>query len=194
VGKLSSKLDFRLMSLVIRLRDLRLPREEILREEGIQTGFRVLDFGCGPGSYVAATSALVGPSGKVYALDIHPLAVQSVQRLVSKRGLTNVETILSDCQTGLPDDFVDVALLYDIYHDLGEPEKVLKELHRVLKPDGTLSFNDHHMKGEEIMAKVPASSLFRLAERGRMTYKFTKVQIGSKSQPVGMAEMKHGPR
>ena len=71
MGKLNPNLDFRLMSLAFRLRDFRLPRMEILEEVGIQTGFRVLDYGCGPGSYVAAASDLVGPSGKVYALDIH---------------------------------------------------------------------------------------------------------------------------
>jgi len=149
---------------------------EILKEAGIKTGFRVLDYGCGAGSYVAAASELVGPSGRVYALDIHPLAVQSVQHLVSKRGLTNVETILSDCRTGLPNDSVDMAFLYDIYHDLTEPEAVLNELHRVLKPDGTLSFNDHHMKGEEVMAKIGAGELFRLAKKGRMTYKYSRVR------------------
>jgi ubiquinone/menaquinone biosynthesis C-methylase UbiE len=176
MGKPQSNLDFRLMSLLFRLRDLRLPRMEILKKVGIKTGFRVLDFGCGPGSYVLAVSELVGPSGKVYALDIHPLAVESVRRLVSKEGLTNVETILSGCQTGLPDESVDVGLLYDIYHDLGEPEGVLNELHRVLKPDGILSFNDHHMKDEEITAKIGTGSLFRLVSKGRMTYKFSKVR------------------
>jgi ubiquinone/menaquinone biosynthesis C-methylase UbiE len=170
VGKLQSNLDFRLMSLVIRLRDLRLPRREILKEVGIQTGFQVLDFGCGPGSYVPAVSELVGPAGKVYALDIHPLAVQSVQRLVSRKGLTNVETVLSDCQTGLPDESLDVALLYDIYHDLAEPEAILKEIHRVLKPDGVLSFNDHHMKDEEVRKEIASGSSFRLVEKRRMTF------------------------
>jgi ubiquinone/menaquinone biosynthesis C-methylase UbiE len=183
MGKLQSNLDFRFMSLVIRFRDMRLPRREILKEVGIQTGSRVLDFGCGPGSYVPAVSEMVGPSGKVYALDIHPLAVEGVQRLVSRRGLTNVETILSDCQTGLPDDSMDVALLYDIYHDLAEPEAVLKELHRVLKPDGTLSFNDHHMKDKEVMAGIATGALFRLAGKGRMTYKFSKVL--NQSAPMG---------
>jgi len=176
MAKLQSNLSFRFMSLGFRLRDLRLPRMEILKEAGIKTGFRVLDYGCGAGSYVAAASELVGPSGRVYALDIHPLAVQSVQHLVSKRGLTNVETILSDCRTGLPNDSVDMAFLYDIYHDLTEPEAVLNELHRVLKPDGTLSFNDHHMKGEEVMAKIGAGELFRLAKKGRMTYKYSRVR------------------
>jgi ubiquinone/menaquinone biosynthesis C-methylase UbiE len=173
--KLQSNLDFRLMSLVIRLRDLRLPRMEILKEVGIKSGSRVLDFGCGPGSYVPGISEMVGPSGKIYALDIHPLAVKSVQRLASKRGLANVETVLSDCRTGLPDDSIDVVLLYDIYHDVAEPEAVLRELHRILKPDGMLSFNDHHMKDEEVIAKIGAGALFRLAGKGRMTYKFSKV-------------------
>ena len=175
MGKLQSNLDFRLMSLVIKLRDLRLLRMEILKEVGIQAGFRVLDFGCGPGSYVPVLSDLVGPAGKVYALDIHPMAVESVQRLASRRGLTNVETILSDCRTGLPAESTDVALLYDIYHDLAEPEAVLKEIHRVLKRDGILSFNDHHMKNEEIMSRIGAGTLFRLAEKGRMTCRFSKV-------------------
>jgi len=156
---------------------------EILKEAGIKTGFRVLDYGCGAGSYVAAASELVGPSGRVYALDIHPLAVQSVQHLVSKRGLANVETILSDCRTGLPNESLDVALLYDIYHDLAEPGDVLNELHRVLKPNSILSFNDHHMKGEEVTAKVGAGTLFRLAEKGRMTYRFAKVL--NQSAPIG---------
>jgi len=170
VGKLQSNLSFRFMSLGFRLRDLRLPRMEILKEAGIKTGFRVLDYGCGAGSYVPAVSELVGPSGKVHALDIHPLAVQSVQRLVSKRGLTNVETILSDCQTGLPNESLDVALLYDIYHDLARPGDVLNELHRVLKPDGILSFNDHHMKDEEVRKEIASGSSFRLVERRRMTF------------------------
>jgi len=174
MDKPKSNLDFRLMSLAYIFRDLRLPRMEILKEVGIKPGFRVLDFGCGPGSYVEAASRLVGQSGRVYALDIHPLAVQSVQRMVLKKGLANVETILSDCQSGLPDDSIDVVLLYDTYHGLGEPDKVLKELHRVLKLDGVLSFSDHHMREHEIVAKVTVGGLFHLADKGQRTYSFSK--------------------
>ena len=172
---MQSNLSFRLMCLGFGLRDLRLPRKNILREAGIQEGFRVLDFGCGGGSYVPAVSEMVGPSGRVYAVDIHPLAVQSVRRLASRRRLANVETILSDCPTGLPNGCVDLALLYDVFHDLAEPAPVLREIHRVLKADGMLSFNDHHMKDREVTATVGAGSLFQLAGRGRMTYTFSKV-------------------
>ncbi|GAH29083.1 unnamed protein product, partial [marine sediment metagenome] len=47
-----------------------------------------------------ATAEFVGKSGKIYALDIHPLAIQMVQRIATKKQLTNVETICSDCKTG----------------------------------------------------------------------------------------------
>jgi ubiquinone/menaquinone biosynthesis C-methylase UbiE len=176
MDKPKSNLDFRMMSLMYVFRDFRLPRMEILKEVGIKAASHVLDFGCGPGNYVVPASTLVGQSGRVYALDIHPLAIRSVQRLVSVKGLANVETILSDCQTGLPDESIDVALLYDTYHNLSEPESVLKELCRVLKPDGVLSFSDHHMKEEEIMAKVTSGGLFRLRNRGKRTFGFSRIE------------------
>jgi ubiquinone/menaquinone biosynthesis C-methylase UbiE len=85
-----------------------------------------------------------------------------------------VEPILSDCQTGLTDNSLDVVLLYDIFHDLGDPNRILEELHRVLKPEGILSFSDHHMKENEIVSGVTNSGLFKLATRGKRTYTFSK--------------------
>jgi len=45
-----------------------------------------------------------------------------------------VETILSDRKTGLPDNSIDIILLYDTFHGLSEPNMVLEELCKVLKP------------------------------------------------------------
>jgi len=174
MDKVESNLGFKFMALGYRFRDLRLPRKNILEEVGIKPGFHVLDYGCGPGSYIMPLAELVGESGKVYALDIHPLAIQRVQDIASKKRLTNVETILSDCQTGLPDNSLGVVLLYDIFHHLSDPDVVLKELHRVLKPDGILSFGDHHMKEKEIVAEVTKDQLFRLLKKGERTYTFLK--------------------
>jgi ubiquinone/menaquinone biosynthesis C-methylase UbiE len=154
LDKPKTNLDFRLMSLTYKFRDFFLPRMGILREVGINPGFTVLDYGCGPGSYIIPTVELLGKSGMIYALDIHPLAIKSIRGIVAKKRLTNVETIQSDCKTGLPDTSVDVALLYDVFHGLGDPNGVLAELHRVLKPNGILSFSDHHMKEDEIVSRV----------------------------------------
>ena len=175
MDKPNSNLDFRLMSFGFIFRDIFLPRKDILAEVGIKPGFRILDYGCGSGSYTVVAAQLVGKSGKVYALDIHPLAIQKVRSVASKRGLANVETILSDCATGLPDESVDVVLLYDTLHDLSKPDEVLAELHRVLKPDSILSFNDHHMKDEnEIISKITGKGLFRLSRKGKRVYNFLK--------------------
>jgi ubiquinone/menaquinone biosynthesis C-methylase UbiE len=167
-------LHFRLMSLGFKFRDLRLPRKNILKEVGIKPGFHVLDYGCGPGSYIIPLTELVGESGKVYALDIHPLSIRKVQNIASKKKLANVRTILSDCKTGLHRNSLDVVLLYDVLHHLSDRDRVLKELHRVLKPDGILSFSDHHMKEREILAEVTNGQLFRPQRKGRKTYTFLK--------------------
>jgi ubiquinone/menaquinone biosynthesis C-methylase UbiE len=169
-----SSLDFRLMSLTYRVRDLLRPRSVVLVEVGIKTGFQVLDYGCGPGSYITLLAQLVGRAGKIYALDINPLAIRAVRRLVSKKGLVNVETILSGGDTGLPSSSVDVVLLYDILHDLDEPARVLEEVHRVLRKGGILSVSDHHTKGEGIVAEVTQGGLFRLSTRGKRTHSFVR--------------------
>ena len=174
MDKPKSNLDFKLMSLQYKFRDFLLPRRKVLEEVGIKPGFHVLDYGCGPGSYIIPLAELVGKSGKIYALDTHPLAIKSVQGIASKKQLTNVETIRSDCKTGLPDSSVDVVLLYDTFHGLGDPDGVLAELHRVLKPDGVLSFSDHHLKEDEITSKVTDTGLFRLSRKGEKTYSFLK--------------------
>lgn len=175
MDKLMSNSHFRFMSLGYKFRDLFLPRKNILLEVGIKPGFTVLDYGCGPGGYIIAASELVGKSGKIYALDIHPLATQKVQSIASKKQLTNVETICSDCKTGLPDKSLDVALLYDTLHGLSKPNEVLAELHRILKPNGVLSFSDHHLKEDEIVSKITDKSLFRLLSKGKRVYNFAKV-------------------
>ena len=167
-------LHFNLMSLTYKFRDMFLPRKNILTEVGIKPGYHVLDYGCGPGSYIIPLAELVGESGQIYALDIHPLAIQKVQRIALKKQWANVKTILSDCQTGLPESSVDVVLLYDVFHDLGNSDRVLEELHRVLKPDGILSVTDHHMEEDEIVSKVTNGGFFRLSQKGDKTYSFLK--------------------
>jgi ubiquinone/menaquinone biosynthesis C-methylase UbiE len=168
------------MSLAFNIRDIFWPRRHVLQEVGIQPGFRVLDYGCGPGSYILPLAELVGHSGEIYALDIHPRAIEKVQRLASDRGLTNVKTIQSHCNTGLSDKSLDAILLYDTFHNLSEPDHVLGELHRILKPGGILSFSDHHMREQDILTKVTARKLFNLATKGRKTYTFLKEVSKSK--------------
>lgn len=102
-----SNFGFKAMALLFKIRDFFKPRKDIVMEVGIKEGLHVLDYGCGSGSYIVAVSELVGKSGKVYALDIQPLAIEMVKKIVAKKQLTNVETILSDHKTGLRDNSTD---------------------------------------------------------------------------------------
>jgi ubiquinone/menaquinone biosynthesis C-methylase UbiE len=174
MDKPMSNFHFNFMSFGYNFRDLFLPRKNVLAEVGIKPGFTVLDYGCGPGGYIIATAELAGKSGKIYALDIHPLAIHKVQNIASKKKLTNVETICSDGKTGLPDKSIDVVLLYDTFHSLGDPDGVLAELHRVLKPNGILSFNDHHMEEDEIKSEITDKGLFSLSRKGERVYNFCR--------------------
>jgi ubiquinone/menaquinone biosynthesis C-methylase UbiE len=179
MNKSMGALTFKGMTVLFKLRDILIPREKVLDEVGIKPGFKVLDYGCGPGGYILPTLDLVGASGKIYALDIHPLAIRKVQQLASSKGLANVETILSDRATGLPDASIDVVLLYDIFHMLEDPDGILKELQRVLAPDGFLSFSDHHMKEGKIISTVTSGGPFKLIKQGQKTYSFAKAEGGS---------------
>ena len=90
MAKQMSNLMFYGMCFVFMLRDIISPRETILMETGIKPGDYVLDYGCGPGGYVASASKLLGEAGRFYALDINPLAVKKVQRTALKKQLANV--------------------------------------------------------------------------------------------------------
>ena len=169
-----SNTGFRLMILMFKIRDFLRPRSDVLKEAGIKPGFSVLDFGCGPGGYIMPLVELVGSSGRIHALDVHPLAIRRVKKTAASKGIENIEVIESDCSTHLPDNAVDTVLLYDVFHDLARPDAVLRELHRVLKPGGTLSFSDHHMEEKEVIARITGPGIFKFVKRGRKTYSFAK--------------------
>ena len=174
VNKPMSNAGFKLMKFMFMVRDLLAPRLDVLKEAGLKPGFAVLDFGCGPGGYIAPLEELVGPSGRIHALDIHPLAIHEVKKVAKRKGFDNIDTIESDCHTGLPDNSVDTVLLYDVFHNLDCSDDVLREIHRLLKADGTLSFSDHHMKEEEVLTRLTGTGIFKLVRKGRKTYSFAK--------------------
>jgi cyclopropane fatty-acyl-phospholipid synthase-like methyltransferase len=83
-----------------------------LQKSGVREGHTVLDFGCGSGHFAIAAAKMVEDNGKVYALGMHPLAIEAVQKKVAKEGFPNVRTIPSDRDTGLPDSGTDRHCLH----------------------------------------------------------------------------------
>ncbi|MBI9082188.1 MAG: class I SAM-dependent methyltransferase [Desulfobacterales bacterium] len=162
------------MSAFFKLRDLIRPPAEVLQDVGLKPGMQVLDFGCGPGSFALEAAKRVGPSGRVYAVDRLALAVERVCRKGSRQGLANLEAIQTDGATGLEDESIDLVLLFDIFHSLDHPERILEEICRVLKPTGGLWVSDHHLKADEIGSGVGGAGPVVFSERRGDLFRFDK--------------------
>jgi ubiquinone/menaquinone biosynthesis C-methylase UbiE len=167
-------LFFRFMSWSFRKRDAASFTSPFLNEVAIRPGDTVLDFGCGPGSFSIAAAHRTGPSGRVYACDIQPLAEDYIQRKAAAAGLANVKFVCTGREMGLVAGSVDVVLLYDVLHMLGDPATVLAELARVLRPGGLLSVSDHHMENANIRSVVEKDSAILYGRTGAVTMLFIR--------------------
>ena len=136
----------------------------------IKEGQTFLDYGCGAGSFTFPAARMVGEKGKVYALDCFPRQLEIVREESKKRGLTNIETILSNGRIELSDASIDVVWMCDVLHEIKERREVLKELHRVLRGKGTLVIYDG-MRGK---ALTYTSGLFSLTAQDGKLLKFVK--------------------
>lgn len=152
--------SFRAMAWALRLMERFKKPGERLAKAGLERGQVVLEYGCGVGSFTIPAAQMVGTEGTVYAVDIHPLAIDAVEKRARKQQLANVRTILSDRNTGLADESVDVVLLYDTLHLVRDKQALLGELHRVLKPSGLLSADHEHTARDSFLATMTTGNLF----------------------------------
>ncbi|MFX1392959.1 MAG: class I SAM-dependent methyltransferase [Promethearchaeota archaeon] len=173
--KLKSNLDFKFMSFFFKIRDKFHDPMEKIEKTGIKVGDYVLDYGCGPGSFSIAAAEVVGTSGKVYAADIHPLAAEKINKKASKKGIKNIETITTDCNTRIKDNSIDTIICFDTLHDIADQNSVSKEFYRVLKTECLLSIDDHHLEEKEIISLITAQGFFKLAEKKDKLYNFIKI-------------------
>jgi ubiquinone/menaquinone biosynthesis C-methylase UbiE len=118
----------------------RLKKEMKLVNSGmIKQGQKILDIGCGTGHLSIEMARIVGESGEVYAMDIHPLAIASVNKSIRTKGIKNVKTILtSKLETGLPDCYIDIIFVINSYDMIRNKRKLHSEISRLLKSDGRL--------------------------------------------------------
>ena len=150
------------------------PEEEV-RKLDLKEGQKILDYGCGFGSYTFPAANLVGEKGKVYALDKQSLAIKKVDEKTQKKEPCNIDTILSDGDTGLPDESVDVIFLYGVLPEIKDKEFVLRELYRVLRPNGYLSTRFcFRMKKDRILEIMEKTNLFSLREQKGHILNFSK--------------------
>ena len=165
---------FVIMKTVLRIRSMFISPSRILCEIGLQEGQTILDYGCGIGVFTIPASEIVGDDGVVYALDIHPSCIRTVEKKVERRGIVNIQTILSDRDSGLPHESVDVVLVYDVLQMITDKRGLMKELHRVLKPGGSLCATAEHLDESEFLDVITQGNSFTPADRKGKVFGFRR--------------------
>jgi 2-polyprenyl-3-methyl-5-hydroxy-6-metoxy-1,4-benzoquinol methylase len=140
---------------------------EVLHKVGILESHTVADYGCGPGIFSFAAAEIVGPQGKVYALDVRLQALEKIKGIAIENRLNNLETILIDrsiLSVSLKKESVDVVLLYDVLQEIVDKPGLMAELHKILKPSGILSVFPMHLGTDKFLDLVKTVDLFHMRD------------------------------
>ena len=153
---------------------------------GIEEGMTVMDLFPGNGYATLLLSTAVGPKGKVLAYASY--SHEKFEERMKPLGLSNVEETVIPYPDGfktldkhlksIPDASIDAIITIRNYHDLTNPEEVLVELRRILKPGGILGIADsrtttgrdpdHCRIAEEVIIQEVTGAGFQLAGLSQM--------------------------
>jgi len=134
-----------------RERDLEEAPDEALDIIGIKKGWVVADIGAGSGYMTVKLAKRVGSAGIVYAADIQPAMIEMLQKRVTAAKLTNFRPIVGAVDDPkLPAAAIDLALMVDVYHELSQPQAMLRRLLEALKPNGRLVLLEYRKEDPSI--------------------------------------------
>lgn len=158
-------------------RDKLLQTDRVLDTLHLRLGSTVADIGAGGGWFSVRAARRVGPSGRVFAEDINPHAVDAIRQRAERERLPQITPVL-----GTPDnprltpDTLDAALMLRVYHEIAHPPLLLAALRQALRPGGRFAVIDHPGNGADhgIDAAVVRAEVERNGFRYVGLYDFTK--------------------
>lgn len=165
------------MSVIFKVRDKFFAVENLLEQFDIRKGQTVVDYGCGPGSYLKKASQLVGDNGQVMAVDIHKLAIKSVEKRISKESLFNVTGHLAG-NDGCPlaDHTADIIYALDMFHMVSDSGSFLQELNRISKPSGFLFIDNGHQSRHDAREKIMTSKKWEIIKENKRFLKCRPIE------------------
>ncbi len=119
-------------------REQQIRAPQILAALELKPGARAADIGAGDGFLTARLARAVGPRGRVWAIDVDTItAIPALKKV--RRKHRNVEVVAAKPSSpSLPAGDLDAALMVISYHEISQPERMLAEVLRALKPGGLL--------------------------------------------------------
>lgn len=117
------------------------PRENIL-QLGLREGMKVADIGAGSGHYSRAAAAIVGSTGRVYAIDIQEDVLKHIKNNAHDHHRATIETVWGNAEkpggTKLRDQSMDAVLIANALFQIENRFALLAEVKRILRPGGKL--------------------------------------------------------
>jgi SAM-dependent methyltransferase len=130
----------------------------------LRAGMRVLDCGCGPGSITIGLAAAVAP-GQAVGIDREGRQIAAARALAAEQGVANVAfEVGSVYDLPFPDAAFDAAFANSVLFHLSEPLAALRQIRRVLKPDGVVGIRDPEFGAEVVAPPTPRLRRWRELE------------------------------
>lgn len=121
----------------------------------IKPGDVVADIGAGTGYFTRRLARKVGPTGKVFAVDVQPEMIDLLRTSLAALRITNVFPVLGTVRSPrLPASSVDLVLMVDVYHEFDFPYEMMAGICRALKPNGRVAFVEYRLEDPAVPIKL----------------------------------------
>jgi SAM-dependent methyltransferase len=122
----------------------------------LRPGMRLLDVGCGPGTITMDLAELVGPEGRVTALERTDEALDLARAEGERRAVANVDFVVGDVQgLDVADGSFDVVHAHQVLQHVDDPVRGLREMARVCRAGGTVAARESDYSAFTWFPEVP---------------------------------------